>query len=79
MLAALAVTGAVVVFDALTPIELVIALRPDVLAIGGDYTEGSVLGASEVRSWGGRVAIVPTVEGFSTTKILQQSEATARK
>ncbi len=73
MLAALMATDAVVVFDAPTPIDLIVALRPDVLVKGGDYTEESVVGAPEVRSWGGRVDIVPTVEGFSTTNILQAS------
>ena len=73
MLAALAATDAVVVFDAPTPIDLVLALRPDVLVKGGDYTEESVVGAPEVRSWGGRVVIAPTVDGFSTTNILKAS------
>ena len=46
MLAALAATDAVVVFDELTPIELVLAVRPDVLVKGGDYTEESVVGGA---------------------------------
>jgi D-beta-D-heptose 7-phosphate kinase/D-beta-D-heptose 1-phosphate adenosyltransferase len=75
MLAALAATDAVVVFDAPTPLEVIVALRPDVLVKGGDYTEESVVGAPEVRSWGGRVVIVPTVEGFSTTNILRSPAA----
>jgi len=72
ILAALAATDAVVVFDAPTPIDLIGALRPDVLVKGGDYTEQSVVGAPEVRSWGGRTVIVPTVEGFSTTNIVRK-------
>ncbi len=72
ILAALAATDAVVAFDAPTPIDLIVALRPDVLVKGGDYTEESVVGAPEVRSWGGRVVIVPTVEGFSTTNIVRK-------
>ncbi len=74
MLAALAATDAVVVFGEPTPLELVVALRPDVLVKGGDYTEDAVVGAAEVKGWGGRVAIVPTVEGFSTTNILRGSK-----
>jgi D-beta-D-heptose 7-phosphate kinase/D-beta-D-heptose 1-phosphate adenosyltransferase len=72
VLAALAATDAVLAFDAPTPLDLIVALRPDVLVKGGDYTEASVVGAPEVRSWGGRVAIVPTVEGFSTTNIVRK-------
>ncbi len=72
ILAALAATDAVVTFDAPTPIDLIVALRPDVLVKGGDYTEETVVGAPEVKSWGGRVVIVPTVEGFSTTNIVSK-------
>lgn len=75
ILAALAATDAVVIFDAPTPIELVLALRPDVLVKGGDYKEDVIVGAREVKSWGGRVAIVPTVEGFSTTNIVRKLAA----
>ncbi|MBB6145681.1 D-beta-D-heptose 7-phosphate kinase/D-beta-D-heptose 1-phosphate adenosyltransferase [Silvibacterium bohemicum] len=72
ILAALAATDAVAIFDAPTPIDLIVALRPDALVKGGDYTEESVVGAHEVKSWGGRVVIVPTVEGFSTTNIVRK-------
>jgi D-beta-D-heptose 7-phosphate kinase / D-beta-D-heptose 1-phosphate adenosyltransferase len=72
ILAALAATDAVVVFDSPTPIDLILALRPDVLVKGGDYVEETVVGAAAVKSWGGRVAIVPTVEGFSTTNVVRK-------
>ncbi|AXC13426.1 ADP-heptose synthase [Acidisarcina polymorpha] len=72
ILAALAATDAVVVFEAATPIDLILALRPEVLVKGGDYTEDTIVGAPEVRSWGGRVVIVPTVEGHSTTSIVRK-------
>ncbi len=79
ILAALAATDAVVTFDAPTPIDLVVALRPDVLVKGGDYTEENVVGAPETRSWGGRVVIVPTVEGFSTTNIVRRLAHSANR
>lgn len=72
ILAALASTDAVVIFEEDTPLETIDALRPDVLVKGGDYTESTVVGADLVRSWGGRVAIVPTVAGFSTTNIVRK-------
>jgi D-beta-D-heptose 7-phosphate kinase / D-beta-D-heptose 1-phosphate adenosyltransferase len=70
IMAALGAVDAVIVFADVTPLPLVEALRPDVIVKGGDYSEASVVGSSEVRSWGGRVKIVPTVEGFSTSKLI---------
>lgn len=73
VLAALAAVDAVVVFDEPTPLELMVALRPDVIVKGGDYVADEIVGAAEVRSWGGRVKIVPFVEGFSTTQIIARA------
>ena len=73
ILAALAAVDAVVVFAEPTPIRVIEALRPDVIVKGGDYTEDSIVGAKEVRSWGGRVKIVPLVEGFSTTRLIARA------
>ncbi|MGC8550308.1 MAG: bifunctional D-glycero-beta-D-manno-heptose-7-phosphate kinase/D-glycero-beta-D-manno-heptose 1-phosphate adenylyltransferase HldE [Acidobacteriaceae bacterium] len=78
ILAALAVVDAVVAFDEPTPLQLIEALRPDVIVKGGDYSENNVVGAREVRSWGGRVKIVPTVAGFSTTKLIADAAAPSR-
>lgn len=75
ILAALASTDAIIIFDEDTPLATIEALRPDVLVKGGDYTEATVVGADLVHSWGGRVVIVPTVEGFSTTNIVQKLSA----
>jgi D-beta-D-heptose 7-phosphate kinase/D-beta-D-heptose 1-phosphate adenosyltransferase len=72
VLSALAAIDAVVLFDEDTPLELIRELKPDVLVKGGDYTEATVVGAELVRAHGGRVEIVPTVEGFSTTGIIQK-------
>jgi D-beta-D-heptose 7-phosphate kinase/D-beta-D-heptose 1-phosphate adenosyltransferase len=71
VLAALAMVDAVVIFDQDTPLELIRALKPDVLVKGGDYTEATVVGAPEVRALGGRVVIVPLVAGQSTTAIVE--------
>ena len=73
IIAALRVVDAVLMFDDITPIDVITAIRPDVLVKGGDYTEDIIVGAREVKSWGGCVKIVPTVEGFSTTKLLAKS------
>jgi D-beta-D-heptose 7-phosphate kinase/D-beta-D-heptose 1-phosphate adenosyltransferase len=79
ILAALAVVDAVVVFDDPTPLRLVEALRPEVIVKGGDYSEDNIVGAKEARSWGGRVKIVPRVEGFSTTKLLAKANPPLRQ
>ena len=71
VLVALAAVDAVVVFDETTPLRLIEALRPDVLVKGGDYTENEVVGAVEVRGWGGRVELVPLVAGCSTTRLIE--------
>ena len=73
ILAALAAVDAVIVFDEPTPLRLIEALRPEVIVKGGDYRDETVVGAQEVRSWGGRVKIVPTVEGFSTTGLIAKA------
>jgi len=70
VLAALAAVDAVVLFDQDTPLMLIKQLRPDVLAKGADYREEQVVGAAEVKSWGGQVALVPLVEDRSTTGII---------
>jgi rfaE bifunctional protein nucleotidyltransferase chain/domain len=70
VLASLAVVDAVVIFGEDTPRELITAIRPDVLAKGGDYKVEDIAGASEVLSWGGQVFINPIVPHFSTTGII---------
>jgi D-beta-D-heptose 7-phosphate kinase / D-beta-D-heptose 1-phosphate adenosyltransferase len=70
VLAGLAAVDAVVLFAEPTPLALITALRPDVLVKGGDYREADVVGAAEVRSWGGQVLLAPLVEGRSTTALV---------
>ncbi|MGA2653928.1 MAG: bifunctional D-glycero-beta-D-manno-heptose-7-phosphate kinase/D-glycero-beta-D-manno-heptose 1-phosphate adenylyltransferase HldE [Terracidiphilus sp.] len=72
VLAALAAVDAVVIFGDPTPLEVILAVRPDVIVKGGDYDIDTVVGAKEVQSWGGQVKIVPTVEGFSTTQLIEK-------
>ncbi|MDP8915601.1 MAG: D-glycero-beta-D-manno-heptose 1-phosphate adenylyltransferase [Pseudomonadota bacterium] len=54
-------------FDEDTPIRLIEGLRPDVLIKGADYREEEVVGAREVRAWGGEVRLAEIVDGHSTT------------
>ena len=73
VLAGLEAVDAVVIFDEPTPLELMVALKPDVIVKGGDYVADEIVGAPEVKSWGGRVAIIPFVEGFSTSALIEKS------
>lgn len=59
------------VFHEQTPLELIQALRPDVLVKGADYRKEEVVGGDFVESYGGRVYLAPLCEGYSTTRILQ--------
>lgn len=72
VLAALEAVDAVVMFDEDTPLELVLLLRPDVIAKGGDYTIDQIVGAGEVRGWGGEALVIPLTPGQSTTSIIEK-------
>ncbi len=72
VLAALEAVDAVILFDDDTPLALIEAIRPDVLVKGSDYSENEVVGGAEVKSWGGRVALIPIVPGRSTSGIIEK-------
>lgn len=77
LLAALQCVDAVILFDEPTPLELIIALRPDVLVKGADYQLDQVVGSAEVRAHGGEVALVPLVPEQSTTRLLERLRASS--
>ncbi|HJU90933.1 MAG TPA: D-glycero-beta-D-manno-heptose 1-phosphate adenylyltransferase [Gemmatimonadaceae bacterium] len=72
VLAALEAVDAVVVFEQDTPLELIRALRPDVLVKGGDYTPETVVGREDVERAGGKVVIIPLTPGHSTTSTIEK-------
>ncbi|MCB5186892.1 bifunctional D-glycero-beta-D-manno-heptose-7-phosphate kinase/D-glycero-beta-D-manno-heptose 1-phosphate adenylyltransferase HldE [Methylobacillus caricis] len=72
VLAALESVDAVILFDEDTPLQLINAVRPDVIVKGSDYTEDQVVGGAEVKSWGGKVALIDVVPGRSTSNIIQK-------
>jgi D-beta-D-heptose 7-phosphate kinase/D-beta-D-heptose 1-phosphate adenosyltransferase len=77
LLAALQCVDAVVLFDEQTPLELIMAIRPDLLVKGADYQLDQVVGAAEVRARGGEVALVPLVPDRSTTRLLERLRASS--
>jgi len=72
MLSALRSVAMVVAFSEDTPLNLITALMPDVLVKGGDYTVDSIVGAKEVMQSGGHVQVIPFLEGYSSTGLIQR-------
>ena len=72
ILASLECVDAVVVFEDLTPQKVIAALLPDVLVKGGDWPGNQIVGREEVEAAGGRIVLVDTVPGYSTTEILKR-------
>jgi rfaE bifunctional protein nucleotidyltransferase chain/domain len=72
ILTALACVDAVVIFDDLTPRDVIARLLPDILVKGGDWPGDQIVGREEVEAAGGRVVAVPVVPGYSTTEILRK-------
>jgi len=60
----------VVLFSEDTPIEIIQTLKPDYLVKGGDYTEETIVGSKQVAAYGGKIIVVPLLEGHSTTRIV---------
>ena len=72
VLAALDCVDFVTLFPEDTPLVLLELIRPDVLVKGGDYAIHEVVGRDMVESYGGRVELVPIVEGFSTSDLVRR-------
>ena len=72
VLAALASVTAVTLFHEDTPEALLAALLPDVLVKGGDYSPDQIVGRDLVVGAGGRVQVIPYIEGRSTTDLINQ-------
>jgi rfaE bifunctional protein nucleotidyltransferase chain/domain len=78
ILSALESVDAVVIFDDLTPRELISRLLPDILVKGGDWPGDQIVGREEVEAAGGRVVSVPVVPGYSTSAMLKKIHDGAR-
>ena len=75
LLAAFGFVDAVVIFDEETPLRVIQELMPDVLVKGADWPEEEIVGADLVKMAGGKVERIPTLEGFSTTAVIQRLRA----
>ena len=72
MLSALDCVNWVVSFSEDTPENLYSKILPDILVKGGDYAEDEVIGADSVKKAGGRVEIIPFLEGYSSTELINK-------
>ena len=72
-LAGLEAVDAVVVFEEDTPAELIKELQPDVLVKGGDYLPEDVVGRDTVEARGGQLVIIPFIQGFSTSELIERA------
>ncbi len=70
LIASLRPVSMVTIFGEPTPLDVIVQIRPDVLVKGSEYEEDDIVGAREVKSWGGRVVRVPMVPGRSTSQII---------
>ena len=78
LLAALACVDYVVIFDQDTPLELIRAIRPQVLTKGADYTVETVVGHDLLGEWGGEVRLIALKENRSTSGLIERIVATQR-
>ena len=77
VLSALKAVDAVTIFEEDTPLELITDVRPDILVKGGDYSPDQVVGRQEVEEAGGRLVLIPLVEGHSTTTLVRRASERA--
>ena len=72
ILSALSSCDHVIIFNQLTPIQLITSLKPDIITKGGDYKKKNVVGYNEIKKWQGQVHIISYIKGNSTTGILEK-------
>ena len=72
LLASFSFVDAVILFSEETPINLINKLLPDFLVKGGDYQKENIVGAETITRNGGEVVVIPFIDGFSSSKIIQK-------
>jgi D-glycero-beta-D-manno-heptose 1-phosphate adenylyltransferase len=75
LIAALESSTLVTWFDENTPLELIAALRPDILVKGGDYDMDTLAETAVVKAYGGTAVAIPFVDGYSTTALVSRIKA----
>jgi rfaE bifunctional protein nucleotidyltransferase chain/domain len=72
LIAAMEMVDYVILFDEPDPSKLITAIKPNVLAKGGDWGADGVIGADIVEREGGRVVLVPYLKGYSTSEMIER-------
>ena len=72
VLAALESATLVTWFDEDTPTQRILDCKPDILVKGGDWAVDKIVGATEVRGWGGKVVSIPFLHDTSTTAMVNK-------
>lgn len=72
VMAALGCVSLVTWFEEDTPLQRILACRPDVLVKGGDWPVDKIVGAPQVQGWGGSVHSIPFLHQTSTTTLLEK-------
>jgi len=70
LIGAMEMVDYVIIFDEPDPYKLIAAIKPDVLAKGGDWSAEKIIGADVVEQAGGRIVMIPYLKGFSTSEII---------
>ena len=72
LLAALEPVSAVIVFEADTADDLLMALKPEIYVKGGDYADKPLPERATVEEYGGRVELIEFLSGHSTTQLINR-------
>ena len=72
LLASISFIDAVVLFNEDTPLNLISSIKPDVLVKGGDYNISEIVGQNIVKKNDGEIVLIPFVDGFSSTGIIDK-------
>jgi D-beta-D-heptose 7-phosphate kinase/D-beta-D-heptose 1-phosphate adenosyltransferase len=72
LLACFSFVDYVIIFDEDTPEKIISSIQPDILVKGGDYMEENVAGRETVLAKGGKVVIIPFLDGYSTSNVIQK-------
>lgn len=78
VLAGLSSVDYIIVFDDKTPLKLIEKIKPNILVKGSDWPVRAIVGAQEVKAWGGRIRRVRLFKGRSTTRLVRRMQKARR-
>ena len=72
VLASLCSSDHVIIFNEKTPLNIINLIKPAVITKGSDYKESEIVGANQIKKWGGKINIIKFTKGASTTNIIKK-------